>query len=73
MNPTDKTEKSLRFGCGFVFGLFLFGLSSVWFIYEDHEIYLATVLVSAIVFGLGALRFGDAFWRWLASWLTWFG
>jgi hypothetical protein len=72
MEPIDKTEKGIRFGCGFVLGLFVFGLSSMWFAYEDRGFYLVTVLVAALAFGLAALRFGDAFWRWFARWFSWF-
>ena len=73
MYPTDKTEMGLRFGCGFVLGFFFFGFSSVWFVYEDRGIYVATVLLAAFVFGLVALRFGDAFWRWFVRWFSWLG
>jgi hypothetical protein len=72
MYPTDKTEMGIRFGCGFVLGLFLFGLSSIWFVYEDRGIYVATVFFASFAFGLAALRFGDAFWRWFARWFSWF-
>ena len=70
MNPADNTEKAIRFGCGFVFGLALFSLSSIWFVYEDRGFYLGTVLVAAVLFGLAALRYGDAFWRWFARWFS---
>ena len=73
MKPIDKTELGFSFGCGFVFGFLLFGMSSLWFVYEDRGLHVATVLVAAVVFGLAALRFGDAFWRWLARWLSWLG
>ena len=72
MNSTDKTEMGIRFGCGFIFGLVIFGLSSIWFVYEDRSIDVAIVLVAAFGFGLAALRFGDAFWRWFARWFNWY-
>ena len=72
MKLADKTEKSIRFGCGFVFGFLCFSFSSVWFAYEDGGVYLAVVLVAAVLFGLAALRFGDAFWRWFGQWFSWF-
>lgn len=34
MKPRDKIERGLRFGCGFAFGLVLFGFSSLWLFYE---------------------------------------
>ena len=72
MRPTDKIEMGFRFGCGFVFGLLLFGLSSIWFVYEDRGVYVASVIAAAFVFGLAAMRFGDGFWRWFARWFSWF-
>lgn len=71
MNSDDKTEMGIRFGCGFVLGHLIFGLSSIWFVYEDRGIYIAIVFFAAFAFGLAALRFGDAFWRWFARWFWW--
>ena len=73
MEPIDRTEKGIRFGCGFVFGLLLFGVSSIWFVYEDPGLHVSAVLIASIAFGLAALRFGDAFWRWFARWFSWLG
>jgi len=73
MEPADKTEKAFRFGCGFVLGLVFFGVSSVWFVIEERGMYVAAILIAAIVFGLAALRFGDAFWRAFGRWFSWFG
>ena len=73
MTPIDKSEKAIRFGCGFVFGLILFGMSSVWFIIEERGTYVAAILIGATVFGLAALRFGEAFWRAFSRWFSWFG
>ncbi len=72
MHRADKTELGMRFGCGFVFGLAFFGLFSMWFAYEDRGFTVVVILVAAFAFGLAALRFGDAFWRWFARWLSWF-
>ena len=71
MEPVDKTELGIRFGCGFIFGLLLFGLSAVWFIVEQSSSYLVFVVLAAIVLGLAAMKFGDAFWRWISRWLSW--
>ncbi len=72
MKPVDKTELGIRFGCGFVFGLLLFGTSSLWWAYGYRGFYGATVFIAAIASGLAALKFGDAFWRWFARWFSWF-
>lgn len=61
MGPVDKTELGIRFGCGFIFGLLLFGFSTVWFIVEQISSYLVFVVLAAIVLGLAAMKFGDAF------------
>ncbi len=71
MEPVDSTEKGIRFGCGFVFGLFLFGFSGYWIITEGRGAYLFFVGVAATGLGLAAVKFGDAFWRWISRWLSW--
>ncbi len=71
MEPVDNTERGIRFGCGFVFGLLLFGLSAIWFITEGLSAYLIFVFVAATALGLAAVKFGDAFWRWISKWLSW--
>lgn len=73
MKPSDKTEKALRFGYGFVFGLIFFGISSIWFVIEERDAYVVAILIAASVFGLAALWFGDAFWRGISRWFSWFG
>ena len=72
MPPADKTEKVLRFGCGLIFGLVFFGISSIWFVVESST-YAIAIIIAATVFGLAALRFGDAFWRAFGRWFSWFG
>ena len=72
MKPPDNTEKGIRFGCGFLFGLVLVGVSSLWWGLYDRNLYVVTTLLMALAFGFAALRFGDAFWRWLGRWFWWF-
>ena len=75
MEPVDNTERGIRFGCGFVFGLLFFGFSAIWFITEGLSAYLTFVFVAATALGLAAVIFGDALWRSLSklfSWLPWF-
>jgi len=68
----DSAEKGIRFGCGFVFGLLVGGISSLRWYYEAGNSTAVATIVIALVFGFAALRFGDVFWRWLAKWLAWF-
>ena len=72
MKPVDKTEKSIRFGCGFVLGLFVFGISSFWALYDERNLYVVTVFVAALAFGLAAIRYGNVFLRWFGKWFSWF-
>lgn len=72
MRPAGKTEKAIRFGCGFILGLLFFGVSSIWFVIEDRDTYVVAILVAAIVFGLTAMQFGSAFWKALGRWFSWF-
>lgn len=73
MEPPDTQEKVLRFGCGFVMGLVVFGVGSITWSIARGFYGLAFVLIAATIFGLLALRYGDAFWDRLAqsSWWQW--
>ena len=64
----DKTEKTLRFGCGFAFGLIAGFSASLQWVYDTWGGFAATVLVSAILCGLLAVKFGDKFWYSLKNW-----
>ena len=72
MSPPDKAEKGIRFGCGFLFGLVLIGMSSLWWAFSDRNLYIVTTFAVAVGFGFAAVRFGDAFWRWISRWFSWF-
>ena len=64
----DPSEKSIRFGCGFVFGgvvAFLFALREMA---EIAGPFWAFVLGVAVVFGVSAVRYGDAFWHAAVDW-----
>jgi hypothetical protein len=75
LEPPDPLEKKIRFGCGFVFGLLITGLSGfLWLLttaYSRGYYLLALSLVCALVFGLLAMRYGDRFWYSMRSWLWW--
>jgi hypothetical protein len=67
VEPPDRLEKGIRFGCGFSFGVvFLIGcfLKSLW---DVHRI-LAVCVLGGLVFGYVAMRAGDAFWESLLEW-----
>jgi hypothetical protein len=66
---TGIESNGARFGCGFVFGLVfsaigLFAYMSTFGYFES-----VAIIVTAVVFGFAALKFGDVFWRWVAKWL----
>lgn len=71
MEPPDRLEKAIRFGCGFLFGS-IFGvgalLTSLW---NAHYV-LACILMAGLICGYAAMKFGDSFWdnirRWRWSW-----
>ena len=61
----DKTEKVIRFGCGFVFCLAVCVSSLIVFLIDKDRTFLAIVFVTALVFGIASMRYGDSFWRWV--------
>ena len=69
MKP-DRTEKGIRFGCGFVFGLVVGLFTALTWIIDSWSI-AVIALIAAVVCGLLAERCGDAFWRSLRNWWYW--
>lgn len=72
MEPHERQERALRFGCGACLGagvgLSLF-LSMAW----DSPLWWLGAVALALVFGWLALRRGNRFWQWfLDSWCWWF-
>jgi hypothetical protein len=71
VEPPDRLEKGVRFGCGFLFGGALgVGalLTSLW---SAHYI-VTCVLVIALICGYAAMKFGDSFWENVRGWWwTW--
>jgi hypothetical protein len=71
MKEPDSFEKSLRFGCGFVFGLFIGFLVAAQSIYHSLG-WLATItFIVGVAFGLLAMRYGDKFWYSIKKWDWW--
>jgi hypothetical protein len=76
LEPPDSLEKKIRFGCGFVFGFVITGLSGiVWIVANGHYV-AAIALLSGLGCGVCAMRYGDRFWGTLAKlkiwWYGWF-
>lgn len=70
MNSLRNTDKALQFGCGFVFGLIVFGLGGAVFYYRSNS-FLAFVFIGALIFGLAAMYFGSDFWRAIKNFAWW--
>ncbi|MEJ2039424.1 MAG: hypothetical protein P8X55_10865 [Desulfosarcinaceae bacterium] len=70
MQP-DKSEKRIRFGCGFIFGMILGFFTAITWMTSTWGIVVFVTLGAAIVFGLLARKYGDAFWHSLKNWWYW--
>ena len=67
MEPPDRLEKGIRFGCGFTFGCFVgLGalLTSLW---SAHSL-IACIVLAGLLCGYAAMRFGDTFWENVLRW-----
>ncbi len=70
MEPPDRMEKKIRFGCGFVLGCAAAVgglLSSVW----TGRVIAAIVLAGGLIGGYAAMRWGDRFWEIVCRWGWW--
>ena len=71
MEEPDRTEKGIRFGCGFTFGLLVGFFTAARYIYQSVG-WLATVTFAvAILCGFLAMQYGDEFWYSLKDWFWW--
>ena len=72
MEPPDRLEKGIRFGCGFVFGCIIaFGeLLTRAFAVGVHSAAVWSV-IAGLFCGWAAVRFGDAFWRFMGRFGSW--
>jgi hypothetical protein len=68
--PTDRFEKSTRFGCGVIVGLLLGFSAAIGGALNDFPT-IAVLIVSAAICGALSVRFGDRFWYALRH-LRWF-
>jgi hypothetical protein len=67
VQPRDRLEGSVRFGCGFAFGCTATAaglLASIW----NGRYALALILVMGLSCGYAAMRFGDDFWAAVRRW-----
>jgi hypothetical protein len=64
----DRLEKGVRFGCGFLFGCFA-ALGALLTSVSGAYPVAALCVLTGVVIGYAAMRFGDRFWWWLSSWL----
>ncbi len=68
MMPPDTTEKALRFGCGFTFGLVAGFFTAFQCIASTWGGLAALAFASAVISGLLAMKYGDTFWYSLKDW-----
>lgn len=71
MNSQDNHGQTIRFGCGFAFGFFTVGLSSIGFLYLEGYYALAIALVVGFIFGFFAMGHGDRFWHYILGRWWW--
>ena len=70
MEPPDRLEKGIRFGCGFVLGCALAVVGLLGSLWSAHYT-AACVLAAGLVCGYAAMRWGDRFWDNLRRWWWW--
>jgi hypothetical protein len=68
MRRPDKTEKALRFGCGFTFGLVAGFFAAFRLVMSTWGELAALAFASAFICGLLAMKYGNAFWHSLKDW-----
>jgi hypothetical protein len=70
VEPPDRLEKHIRFGCGFLFGCVSAIGALLTSLVNAHTVAAGCVL-AGLVCGWGALKFGDAFWDKVRRWWMW--
>jgi hypothetical protein len=72
VEPPDKLEKGLRFGCGLIFGILAGILVALMWAGWSGRFILGGGLIGGLLCAICALRFGDRFWlalyRWNSPW-----
>lgn len=59
----DNLEKSIRFGCGSIFGFFIGLRIALEYIGVRNPSFVLVIILIAVVCGTLALKFGDKFWH----------
>jgi hypothetical protein len=70
VEPPDRLEKGIRFGCGFLFGCFVALGALLTSLLSAHRV-AAYCLVAGLFCGYAALKFGDSFWEHVRRWWVW--
>lgn len=70
MEPPDRQEKRVRFGCGFLFGSAAAASAMFWSFWSGHAI-IGWCFGAGLVCGYAAMRFGDSFWEAVNRWWGW--
>ena len=74
MNPPDRMEKGLRFGCGGLLGLVvaLYLMFRFWRAPTiEGTLFWGGLAVTVLVCGGLAVRYGDRFFEEVIDWFTW--
>ena len=70
MEPPDRLEKGIRFGCGFLLGVATAIGALLTTLWRLQSVVAACVLVGLLC-GYFAMRFGDRFWDFVLRWWPW--
>ena len=60
MEHPDALEKRIRFGCGFILGLVIAAITSLFFAIANGYYIAALCIVFGVIMGFGAVEYGDA-------------
>jgi hypothetical protein len=71
LEPPDALEKRIRFGCGFVFGVVIAGISSITYLLASGLYIAALCVLFGVVSGLAAMKYGDEYWLKLGNYWWW--
>jgi hypothetical protein len=67
----DGCEKTIRFGCGFLFGGIVLLVPVAQSVYKTGNVFWLVVGIGAFICGLLAIRYGDRFFNAFFKWFGW--
>jgi hypothetical protein len=70
VEPPDRLEKGIRFGCGFLFGVCLAVGAALISLWSGHTV-AGSGLLAGLLCGWASLKFGDRFWHQVRRWWIW--